>query len=462
MSDTPKHQNAAPVPTPVMAGFGVGSLGTGIFNSVPSVLLLYFMTDTLGVTARLAAWAIFIPKFWDVITDPLMGLISDRTHTRWGRRRPYMFVGAILMSVTFVFLFNVPEFESDTGTFWYVTLVFALSATAFTVFAVPYIAMPAEMSDDPHERTKIMTWRMAFMTLGILLGSGGAPVIVDAAGGGRAGYAAMSWAVGLFCASAMLLSVFSTRRARFATRTNHPFNLREQFAAAAGNRPFVALLIALIVQLTAVGVITAAAPYYAEHILHAGDETELYVTMLLVSYIGVAIVSMPFWAYVCGRLGKLASYRVAVTGFSLFCLTTALARDGYPLPLICAQVGLIGFCYGGTQVIPYSMLTDALQLDALRSGHRREGIFTGVWTAGDKLGVALGGFLMATVLGLVGYLESAGGAVVQPDSAVFGIRMAFSFVPALTMFVSLAPLRFYSLDEAELHVRTESVEDLAG
>ncbi len=438
------------VPTTVMAGFGVGSLGTGIFSSVPSVLLLYFMTDTLGIAAGLAAWAMFIPKFWDVITDPLMGVISDRTHTRWGRRRPYMFVGAILMSVTFVFLFNVPEFETTRSTFLYVTVVFALSATAFTIFAVPYIAMPAEMSTDSHERTKIMTWRMVFMTLGILLGSGGAPLIVAQAGGGREGYATMSWVVGLFCASAMLLTVFGTRRARFTTRTDHPFSLREQFGAAAANTPFVALLIALILQLTAVGIITAAAPFYAEHILQAGDQTELYVTLLLVSFIGAAIVSMPMWAHLCGRFGKLRAYYVAILGFTAFCLTTSVAGRGYPLPLVCVQVGLIGICYGGTQVIPYSMLTDTLQLDAQRSGHRREGIFTGVWTAGDKLGVAMGGFVMATLLGVVGYLESAGEAVSQPESAVFGIRMAFSVVPAATMFASMVALRFYRVDESEL------------
>ncbi len=459
MSAQSSQESNERVPTSVMAGFGVGSLGTGIFNSVPSVLLLYFMTDTLGIAAGLAAWAMFIPKFWDVVTDPLMGIISDRTHTKWGRRRPYMLVGAILMSVTFVFLFNVPEFESDRSTFLYVTAVFALSATAFTIFAVPYIAMPAEMSTDPHERTKIMTWRMVFMTLGILLGSGGAPIIVAAAGGGREGYAAMSWMVGLFCAAAMLLSVFSTRRARFTTRTNHPFNLREQFAAAAGNRPFIALLAALIIQLTAVGVITAAAPFYAEHILQAGDQTELYVTLLLVSFIGAAIVSMPLWAHLCGRLGKLRAYHVAILGFAAFCLTTAIAGRGYPLPLVCTQIGLIGLCYGGTQVIPYSMLTDTLQLDAQRSGHRREGIFTGIWTAGDKLGVALGGFVMATVLGVAGYMESAGEKVVQPESAVLGIRMAFSVVPAVTMFASILALKFYRLDESELVAPAEVLTD---
>jgi glycoside/pentoside/hexuronide:cation symporter, GPH family len=441
---------AAPVPLPVKAGFGVGSLGTGIFNSVPAVLLLYFMTDTLGIAASLAAWAMFIPKIWDVVTDPLMGVISDRTHTRWGRRRPYMFVGAILMSVTFVFLFNVPEFESDRATFFYVMIVFTLSATAYTIFAVPYIAMPTEMSTDPHERTKIMTWRMAFMTLGILLGSGFAPTLIEPMGGGRQGYAAMSWVVGLFCASAMLLSVYGTRHAKFSFRSDHPFRFREQLTAAVANRPFMALLIALIIQLTAVGVITAAAPFYADQILKAGDDTERYVAMLLVSFIGMAIVSMPLWAYLCGRLGKLRAYCVAVVGFSLFCSTTAVASENYPLVLICAQVACVGMCYGGTQVIPYSMLTDTLYLDTLRSGHRREGIFTGVWTAGDKLGVALGGFVMATVLGLVGYVESAGGPVVQPDTAVFGIRLAFSVVPAVTMFASLGALWFYEVDENEL------------
>ncbi len=146
-----------------IVGYSVGSLGTGIYNSVPAVLLLYFMTDTLGIGAGLASLAIFLPKIWDVVTDPFMGWLSDNTRSKRGRRRPYLLVGAILMSVTFVFLFTVPDYETPFERFLYVLIVFTASATAYTVFAVPYITIPAEISDNHHERTKIMSWRMLEM-----------------------------------------------------------------------------------------------------------------------------------------------------------------------------------------------------------------------------------------------------------------------------------------------------------
>jgi Na+/melibiose symporter-like transporter len=173
-------------------GFAIGSLGTGIYSITPSVLLLYFMTDTLGVSPSLAALAVALPKFWDVLTDPVMGVISDNTRTRWGRRRPYLLAGAISMSLSFVFLFSVPEFSTPTGSFAYVLVVYVVSATAYTIFAVPYISMPAEMSADPHERTVIMSYRMFFAMCGLLLGSVAAPLLVEWYGGGRQGYASMS------------------------------------------------------------------------------------------------------------------------------------------------------------------------------------------------------------------------------------------------------------------------------
>ena len=175
------------LPVGTMAAFGVGSLGTGVFSTVPSVLLLYFMTSVLGISPALAAITVFIPKFWDVLIDPVIGMVSDRTQSRWGRRRPYMLVGGISMSLFFVLLFSVPAFETPFERFVYVTLAYMACATAYAVFSVPYIAMPAEISRSPEERTTLMSFRMGFAMAGILLGGAGAPFLVDLAGGGRAG-----------------------------------------------------------------------------------------------------------------------------------------------------------------------------------------------------------------------------------------------------------------------------------
>ena len=147
----------------VLLGYGIGSLGTGIYSSTPGVLLLFFMTDTLGIPASLAALGVSLPKLWDMLADPVVGGLSDRTRSRWGRRRPWLLGGSLLMLVSYIFLFTVPHFESMYASFLYVTGMFALSATAYAIFAVPYTAMAAEMSDSSQERVRIMAYRMTLV-----------------------------------------------------------------------------------------------------------------------------------------------------------------------------------------------------------------------------------------------------------------------------------------------------------
>jgi len=167
------------------------------------VLLLYFLTDTLAVPAALAGLAVFLPKAWDVIADPLMGTSPiGREAASADASLPAH--RALAMSVTYVFLFTVPAFESPLESFWYVMILFTLSATAYTVFAIPYVAMPAEMSEDSNERVRIVSYRMTFAMAGAIVGSAFAPWLVFAFGGGRHGYACMSLIVGAVCAAAML------------------------------------------------------------------------------------------------------------------------------------------------------------------------------------------------------------------------------------------------------------------
>src|SRR5690349_12668366 len=136
------------VSRPIVLAFSIGSLGTGMYLTIPSLLLLYYLTDVLGVSPALAGLAVFVPRAWDILVDPVVGWASDRTRTRLGRRRPYLLAGAILTALSFIFLFSSPGFSSQTGRFAYVLAVYLISATAYSVFAVPYLSMPAEMSAD--------------------------------------------------------------------------------------------------------------------------------------------------------------------------------------------------------------------------------------------------------------------------------------------------------------------------
>src|SRR5579872_6888189 len=172
-------------------GYAVGSIGTAAFATVPGLLLLYYLTNVLGVAAGVAGAVVLLPKFWDVLANPLVGSLSDRTRTRWGSRRPWMLVGGVLLPVLFFLMFSAPA-GSPAASAAYVALLFLVAATAYACFQVPYLAMPAEITDDYDERSTLMSYRVALLAVGILLAGAVAPAIVQAAGGGRDGYRLMS------------------------------------------------------------------------------------------------------------------------------------------------------------------------------------------------------------------------------------------------------------------------------
>ena len=150
-------------------GYALGSVGTGAFATVPGLLLAYYLTDTLGVAAGLAALVVAVPKLWDVVALPVVGRLSDRAADRSGSRRPFLLAGGLLLPVAFVALFAAPPSWSPEASAVWVLIAFVLAATAFAVFQVPYIAMPAEITDSPTERTTLMSWRVAFLAVAILL-----------------------------------------------------------------------------------------------------------------------------------------------------------------------------------------------------------------------------------------------------------------------------------------------------
>ncbi|MCA9700053.1 MAG: MFS transporter, partial [Myxococcales bacterium] len=394
----------------IMAGYGVGSIGTGTFATVPGLLLLIYMTDTLGVPAALAGLGIFVPKLWDVVTDPFMGSISDRTESRFGRRRPYLLAGALSLPVCFALIFSTPDLGSPMLAFAWVITAYILAATAFTVFCVPYVAMPAEMSDDYHEATRLMAYRMALMTVGILVAGAGAPMLVKLGGGGQAGYKVMAWAIAAVLLVGLCGAFFGTRSAPFTAAdpaASAGPGLAAQLRLALRNRPFVVLLLAYALQLCAVGCLLASVPFFAKYIV-AGDPEEM-VTFLFVALVGPAIVTMPAWLWVSRRLGKTRAYAIALVIFMLATLTLWWS-PGRPALWSVAVVTVMGMAYAATQLFPFSMLPDTIAVDQAATGRRREGIFTGIWTAVDKGGLALGGFATGLILEFSGFVERHGEA----------------------------------------------------
>ncbi len=444
---------SSPLPRSLAIGYGLGSLGTGMYAAVPGLLLLYYLTDILGVAAGLAGVAIFVPKIWDVISDPLMGSISDRTRSSWGRRRPYLLAGGLTLPIFFGLLFSAPDISSSAA-FIYTMAMYTLCATAFTIYQVPYIAMPAEMTGDYHETTRLMAYRMAFMTAGVLLAGAGAPLLIKAAGGGREGYTMMSWSVAAICLVAMLGSVIGTRRARFTTdETPSTEPLRRQVLCALQNRPFRILLSAYALQLTAVGCLLAAVVYFAKYILGGGEGT---VTLLFLALMLPAIFTMPLWLALSRRIGKERCYGLCLVVFAAASVGLWWS-PGMSVLGAASVIGVMGIAYAGTQLFPFSMLPDTIEHARKNSTQGREGVFSGIWTAVDKGGLATGGLAAGLLLDATGFIESEGGVLVtQPETALTGIVIAISLVPAL--LTAAASLVYRRYDIGTIDARPQEVQ----
>lgn len=430
---------AAGLPRRVRAGYGMGSVATGAFGTVPGLMLLPYLTDTLGVAAAVAGVIVFLPKAWDVVLNPIAGRISDRSTSPLGPRRPFLLRAGVALAACFALLFAGPPLGSTLLDASWVVLAFVACATAYAFFQVPFVAMPAEMTDDYAERTRLMAWRVALLALAILLSGASAPAIRDAVGG-RDGYRVMGLVVAALILVGTLGAYLGTRRAPIGHVTAAGGTLGEQLRVVAGSRDFRLLLTTFVVQALGIGAMLAGVDYMARVVL----ERPGAASVLFACFVGPALVLTPAWAAIGERVGKRAGYVAASSCLATGALVLVLAAQ-VPALVVYLATALVGVGYAGAQVFPLAMLPDTAAVDAARSGSNRAGVFTGVWTAGETLGLALGPGIFGLVLAAGGYVSSRDGAVAQPDSAVTAIVLGFSVLPAALTVASLWWLSRYTL-----------------
>lgn len=430
---------AVPLPRRVRVGYGLGSLCTGTFATVPGLILLYYLTDVLAVPAAVAGFAVFLPKAWDVLVNPLVGAVSDRSRLRGGPRRPFLLVGACTLPPLFALVFAAPPLRGAAAA-GYVAVLFLLAATAYAVFQVPYVTLPAEMTEDAGERGRVLGWRVGFLGVAILLSGALAPAIAHAGGDTPAGYRLMGVAVAGLIAVGMFGAWAATKGAPTVARSEAEPTLRAQLAAVREHRPFRRLVAMWTLQALAVGVMLAGVQYFATYTL--GSATA--VTPLFAALIGPLVLVMPLWNRLSRRYGVRAAQWCASLLFTAGSLLLALA------PVAGAGVGygavaVVGVAYAGLQLLPLNMLAETLAADVVRTGRRRAATFTGLWTAAETLAFALGAGVFALVLAVTGFRSSdAEHQVAQPEAALTGIALGMSLLPALLAAASLWPLHRYA------------------
>jgi len=449
----------AKVPFGTVVGYGMGQMGAQIFRDTPAVLLPIFMTTMLGVPAWMAGLAILIPKLWVIICDPLVGVWSDRLKPMRGRT-PFLFYGAILTSIGFVSLFAITDYGSPWLAAGAICVIFLLASTGFSLYSVPYLAIASELSSDRHERTRILAFRMAATIGGVILGVGVAQPLVFALGGGAQGWQTMAVVFAVICLVSMLIPAFALRKTKMLESDAVPAGLFQQMRPVLDNKPYLTLLATAFIQgIGQASGYTVIGFYY----LYALGEVSLIPKFIIVMSVG-SMISQPTFFYLSKWFGKERVYWVSSILWTLITITWFFVHSGSPvlfeLPLLGAvteQGGLVlvrGFFLGivntGFLLLSFSMLTDTIEYQRRKTGVANEGVFSGLWSAAEKLAFALGPLIAGFVMSLYGFESSNHGAIAQSEDAVVGIKLLYSFIPVTTQVLSLIVFSRYRLDSSEI------------
>lgn len=442
------------LPTGLCIGFGIGSLGIAILLNTVTTFFPALMTTVLGQSAGLAGLLMTVSKLYDAVADIVIGMASDRTRSKWGRRRPFLLVGAIVSGFSFLLIFMPPKLD-DAALIWWMGAALVVYSTGYSLFAVPYVAMAGEMTDGYHERTRLFSFRAFFITFGQIVSSAGTAAIIGWAGGGSLGYAVMGGVSGAILTATMLACFVGTRNARFVdAQPASKVTRREAARALLTNRPFVLLMAIKIAQFMAIAVINTTKLLFLLNVAKVGYVGLIHLT--LVQNV-ISALAVPLWVRVARVTGKRNAYIAATACLAVVYGSWFFTGPGLTLPEIWWRGALNGVAAAGTTLLSIAMLPDIMEYDRLRTGLRREGIFSGIYTIVEKLGFALGAGITGAVLSFSGYLATTGGTLIQqPASAIAGLYAGASWIPALLILVSMGLMLFYKLDEAALRSAREA------
>lgn len=430
--------------------YGAGDMGPGITATLLVFSLLFFLTNVAGLRPGLAGIVLLIGKISDAINDPIIGVLSDRTKSRWGRRHSWMLWGSIPFGLFFVLQWVVPHFSANTeinqwALFAYYTMIAVFFNIAFTAVNLPYTALTPELTQDYNERTSLNSFRFAFSIGGSIL----ALAIASLSANWFENPSQQYFAIGLGCAVLSVLPlywcVWGTEE-RFTSETEEQLPILKQVKIALSNRPFLFVIGIYLCSWLAFQLTAAIIPYYVTSWM----KQDAYFQVALLVQV-VAIIMLFVWSNISERIGKRMVYFM---GMSLWIIAQSglfFLQPGQIVGLYVLSM-MAGVGVATAYLIPWSMLPDVIELDELKTGKRREGIFYAFMVFLQKLGLALGLFLVGLALESSGFISPTPGEAlpIQPDSALLAIRIAIGPLPTLILLVGLLLAYFYPISR-EVH-----------
>jgi len=419
--------------------YGSGDWGISSIGMMRSIFYAIYLTDVVGLEPRLASFGALVGIVWDAVNDPIIGILSDHLHTRWGRRRPFLLWFAVPFGLSFVILWSAPNWENQTALLIYVTLTFMLADTLQTLVGVPFLSLTPELTPDYDERTTLTSFRSFFQLTGALTVVIAAPAIVDmvlASGGSQQQGFMLVGAIfgGIGAIPLLLIGLFVRETSTPEQIESIPF--LETLKAAWQNIPFRYAVGIHMLNWSAVDMIAVVFPYFLLYWVARGNLlASIHIFGFDLAYesaffgilMSVCILCIPFWLWMAKWRNKREAYMLGMifwVAVQLIIFTIQPGNTTYLLTI----AALAGIGVSAAYTLPDSMFADVIEWDELRTRRRQEGIFYGIRTLIRKLTGALVIFITLQLLGWAGYVSPANGTLqfTQTDSALHMIRLLVS------------------------------------
>jgi glycoside/pentoside/hexuronide:cation symporter, GPH family len=416
-------------------GFSLGSAGLGVGAAPASLLLLFYLTDTLQVRPALAGLVVALPKVWDVVVDPGMGGLVDQAAQRAGRRGPIITTAVVAYCAAIYLLFSLPPLPSPWLVLGLAVGVMILSSVAHTAFAVSNLALVDDMVEAPAERSSLLAFSGVVAALVTLAATALTPLLVSWWGGGRAGYSGMAATIAL--ASGAMFAVFVLTIRRYRTRPprgqGRDLAWGGHLRATFHNHTFYRLVLFLVSFGVAAGLIGAFVPYINRYILHGGpSDLAVLASLVLVS----TVAAMPLAAVLVRRFGEVAVLRLGNT-VMLCSYPLIFAASFGPIWATWLAVTAFGLGVGGLAVVLQSMTMDVAKAVLPGGIVVPLGFYLGIFVSGQKLGQSLGVLLAG---GVLEFVHLTPGAPAQPPEALWGLRLGYTALPFVLGLLGAAAL----------------------
>lgn len=418
--------------------YGSGDIGFSLTSTIIAAYFAIYLTDVVGISPAVAAAAIFIGRTWDYINDPLVGYISDRTRTRWGRRRPFLLFGALPFGLVFTLMWWIPPFTAPVTLAIYYGILYAVFDTASTFVTMPYFALTPELTSDYDERTDLTTTRMFFSILGSLIAFTVPLMIVD---GFRPEHADRVLLMGGIFGLVSVLPLFGVF---FGTYEREEFMQIEQpkiwksIKAAWSNRPFMFGLGIFLFTWVAVSIIETILLFYVKYVVQRESQSDLIMATIFV----VAIFTLPVWQWASRRYNKRLAYIIGIAFLAAVLLTMSSLNPLVPLEILLVLCALAGVGVAAAHVLTWAILPDAIEYGEWQTGERHEGMFYSLITLAQKIATSVAVPTALLVLDVTGYVANS---QTLPQSAINGIRIVAGPIPAVLMVAGILFALVYPL-----------------